>query len=192
MQTRLARILYNYRQTPLSGGKTPAMLLMGRELRSRLDNLLPSETECDLHPGTYDFLQKDEPIWVRNYGCLGDPWTQARVQTTERARMVTAETPEGELVRRPLDQVKPRVVVGQRATAAASLTQRRQSRRQHDDCYDGTNPSHGATEVDSYETSPCQVLPLREEETVRSSCTARADKGSVHLLITCFPFPLSF
>ncbi|XP_049518369.1 uncharacterized protein LOC125943318 [Dermacentor silvarum] len=92
-------------------GKTPAMLLIGRELRSRLDNLLPSEKERDSYPFANDFLQKDEPIWVRNYGCLGDPWTQAWVQTTEGSCMVTAEGPEGELMRRHLDQVKPRVVV---------------------------------------------------------------------------------
>ncbi|KAL1441939.1 hypothetical protein MTO96_008153 [Rhipicephalus appendiculatus] len=50
------------------------------------------------------------------------------------ARMVTAETPEGELVRRHFG---PSETAGggarQRATAAASLTRRRQSRRQHDD-----------------------------------------------------------
>ncbi|XP_075539197.1 uncharacterized protein LOC142573863 [Dermacentor variabilis] len=88
-------------------GKTPAMLLMGRELRSRLDNLLPSETEHYSYPFGNDFLQKDKPIRVRNYGCLGDPWTQARVQTTEGSRIVTAEGPEGEL----MDQVQLRVVV---------------------------------------------------------------------------------
>ncbi|XP_070395252.1 uncharacterized protein [Dermacentor albipictus] len=92
-------------------GKTPAMLLMGRELRSRLDNLLPSETERYSYPFANYFLQKDKPIWVRNYGCLGDPWTQAHVQTTEGSRMVTAEGPEGELTRRHLDQVPPQVVV---------------------------------------------------------------------------------
>ncbi|XP_050038431.2 uncharacterized protein [Dermacentor andersoni] len=92
-------------------GKTPAMLLMRRELRSRLDNLLPSETEHYSYPFANDFLQKDKPIWERNYGCLGDPWTQARVQTTEGSCMVTAEGPEGELMRRHLDQVQPPVVV---------------------------------------------------------------------------------
>ncbi|XP_050038234.2 uncharacterized protein [Dermacentor andersoni] len=91
--------------------KTPAMLLMGRELRSRLDNLLPLETERYSYPFANDFLQKDKPIWVRNYICLRDPWTQARVQTTEGSRMVTPAGPEGELMRRHLDQVPPRVVV---------------------------------------------------------------------------------
>nr|XP_054929127.1 uncharacterized protein LOC129385983 [Dermacentor andersoni] len=92
-------------------GQTPAILLMGRELRSRLDNLLPSETERYSYPFASDFLQKDKPIWVRNYGCLGDLWSEARVQTTEGSCMVTAEGPEGELMRRHLDQVQPRVVV---------------------------------------------------------------------------------
>ncbi|XP_075526202.1 uncharacterized protein LOC142557874 [Dermacentor variabilis] len=94
-------------------GKTPAMLLIGRELRSRLDldNLLPSETSRYSYPFAHDFLQKNKPIRVRNYGCLRDPWTQARVQTTEGSRMVTAEGPEGELMRRHLDQVQQHVVV---------------------------------------------------------------------------------
>ncbi|XP_070397526.1 uncharacterized protein [Dermacentor albipictus] len=91
--------------------RTPAMLLTGRELRSRLDNLLPSERERYSYLFANDFLQKDKPSWVRNYGCLRDPWTQARVQTTEGYRIVTAEGPEGELMRRHLDHVQPRVVV---------------------------------------------------------------------------------
>lgn len=87
------------------------MLVMGRELHSRLDNLLPSETEREIYLLANDFSQKDEPIWVRNYGGLRDPWAQARVQTRQGCRMVTAKGPEGELMRRHLDQVKPRVVV---------------------------------------------------------------------------------
>ncbi|XP_075553559.1 uncharacterized protein LOC142586190 [Dermacentor variabilis] len=105
-------------------GKTPAMLLMARELHSRLDNLLPSETERYSYPFANYFFLKDKPIWVRNCGCLGDPWTQARVQTTARCRMVTAEGPEGELMRRHLDQVQPRVVVQDSEEAQPRLSAR--------------------------------------------------------------------
>lgn len=39
VQTRLARLFHSYRRTPLVCGKTPAILIIGRDMRSRLDNL---------------------------------------------------------------------------------------------------------------------------------------------------------
>lgn len=45
LSARLARILHRYRRTPLKCGWTPAMLLLGREIRSRLDNLVPRPDE---------------------------------------------------------------------------------------------------------------------------------------------------
>ncbi|XP_040069342.2 uncharacterized protein LOC115329771 isoform X2 [Ixodes scapularis] len=49
-----------------------------------------------------------EPVWVRNFG-RGELWTPARVQSTDGARMVTADGNEGDVLHRHLDQVKPRL-----------------------------------------------------------------------------------
>ncbi|KAL1473335.1 hypothetical protein MTO96_038763, partial [Rhipicephalus appendiculatus] len=48
-----------------------------------------------------------EPVWVRNFG-RGEPWTPASITSTDGARLVNADGPEGETIRRHSDQVKPR------------------------------------------------------------------------------------
>ncbi|XP_042150195.1 uncharacterized protein LOC121838174 [Ixodes scapularis] len=92
-------------------GKTPAMLLMGYELRSRLDNaVVPPPSRVNDRNDTYtnNPVHTGEPVWVRNFG-RGELWTPARVQSTDGARMVTADGNEGDVLHRHLDQVKPRL-----------------------------------------------------------------------------------
>ncbi|KAM7298142.1 uncharacterized protein ISCGN_018766 [Ixodes scapularis] len=111
LQTRLARGLHRYRRTPSAGGKTPAMQLMGYELRSRLDNaVVPPPSRVGHRNDTYtnDPVHTGEPVWVRNFG-RGEPWAPARVQSMDGARMVTADGNEGDVLHRHLDQVKPRL-----------------------------------------------------------------------------------
>lgn len=106
LKTRLARILHRYRRTPQAGGRTPAQLLMGYDLRSRLDNAVSiPPSPVDRPP--LDGWQPGEPVWVRNFG-RGEPWTPASITSTDGARLVNADGPEGETIRRHSDQVKPR------------------------------------------------------------------------------------
>ncbi|XP_077551351.1 uncharacterized protein LOC144165103 [Haemaphysalis longicornis] len=89
-----------------AGGWTPAQLLMGYDLRSRLDNAVsipPSPADRPF----LDVWQPGEPVWVRNFG-RGEPWTPASITSTDGARLVNADGPEGEPIRRHSDQVKPR------------------------------------------------------------------------------------
>ncbi|KAL3252124.1 hypothetical protein MRX96_054936 [Rhipicephalus microplus] len=95
-----------YRRTPQAGGRTPAQLLMGYDLRSRLDNAVSiPPSPVDRPP--LDGWQPGEPVWVRNFG-RGEPWTPASITSTDGARLVNADGPEGETIRRHSDQVKPR------------------------------------------------------------------------------------
>ncbi|XP_077486586.1 uncharacterized protein LOC144097845 [Amblyomma americanum] len=112
LKTRLARILHKYGRTPQSGGSTPAQLLMGYERRSRLDNAvaptgpLASQSPVDRH--VLGVLRPREPVWVKSFG-RADPWIPARITSSDGTRMVNADGPEGENIRRHTDQIKPRV-----------------------------------------------------------------------------------
>ena len=85
LETKLSRFLFQYRITPhTTTGQAPAQLLMGRCLRSHLDQLLPDLTShvqnkqqlqkerYDQHTKPRHFLP-DEPVFVRNFG-KGNTW----------------------------------------------------------------------------------------------------------------------
>ncbi|KAL3178846.1 hypothetical protein MRX96_009514 [Rhipicephalus microplus] len=79
---------------------------MGYDLRSRLDNAV-SIPPSPVDRPSLDGWQPGEPVWVRNFG-RGEPWTPASITSTDGARLVNADGPEGETIRRHSDQVKPR------------------------------------------------------------------------------------
>ncbi|XP_077501458.1 uncharacterized protein LOC144112522 [Amblyomma americanum] len=93
-------------------GDTPAKLLMGYELRSRLDNAvappgpLAPQSPVDRHVPSV--LRPGEPDWVKNFG-RGEPWIPARITSSDGTRIVNADGPQGENIRRHTDQIKPRV-----------------------------------------------------------------------------------
>ncbi|XP_049515228.1 uncharacterized protein LOC125941608 isoform X1 [Dermacentor silvarum] len=87
-------------------GKSPAELLLGYQLRSRLDTCLPPRATGSA-TGTDDWaISPGSRVYVRNYG-TGPKWAPGHVQSTSGARMVKVETPAG-VVRRNVDQVRHR------------------------------------------------------------------------------------
>ncbi|XP_077541814.1 uncharacterized protein LOC144153919 [Haemaphysalis longicornis] len=89
-----------------AGGQTPAQLLMGYDLRSRLENAV-SVPPSPVDRPSLDVWQPGEPVWVRNFG-RGEQWTPASITSTDGARLVNADDLEGETIRRHSDQMKPR------------------------------------------------------------------------------------
>ena len=90
IDTKLARLLFNYRITPhTTTGRTPAELLLKRELRSAFHLLRPDQklemkgkqwemermTDCKTRLRTFSV---NELVWVRNFG-LGHKWVKGRV-----------------------------------------------------------------------------------------------------------------
>ncbi|XP_077553093.1 uncharacterized protein LOC144167789 [Haemaphysalis longicornis] len=88
-----------------AGGRTPAQLLMGYDLRSKLDNAV-SVPPSPVDRPSLNVWQPGEPVWVRNFG-RGESWTPASITSTDGARLVNADGLEG-TIRRHSDQVKPR------------------------------------------------------------------------------------
>ncbi|XP_075732609.1 uncharacterized protein LOC119176966 [Rhipicephalus microplus] len=106
----LARTLCRYRNTPLPSGRSPSEMLLGYQLRTRLDMCFPPRSRAtgDVHSADsaeWNFAPGD-PVYLRNYG-LGDKWTPGKVRSTSGARIVSVDTENG-LVHRHMDQLRRR------------------------------------------------------------------------------------
>ncbi|UYV72333.1 K02A2.6-like [Cordylochernes scorpioides] len=97
---RLAEILLGYRRTPIASiGKSPSEMMFGRNIRSRLDLILPNPGKSE-EPG----FKVGESVWYRTY--KSEPkWDQASIQNTTGNRLVTLQTARGQ-ARRHWDQVR--------------------------------------------------------------------------------------
>ena len=84
VQEKLSRFLFSYRITPqTTTGMSPAELLMGRSLRSRLHLLKPNlsqtvknkqeQQKLNHDKRAIDF-QKGEKVFARNYASIGKKW----------------------------------------------------------------------------------------------------------------------
>ena len=83
IEKALCQFLLRYRTTPHpSTGETPAKLLFGREIKTRLHMLHPDEIEktkeqITTKTHTREF-ESDDPVWIRNY--IRKPkWTAEKV-----------------------------------------------------------------------------------------------------------------
>lgn len=108
----LARTLCRYRNTPLPSGRSPSEMLLGYQLRTRLDMCFPPRSRAtgDVHSADsaeWNFAPGD-PVYLRNYG-RGDKWTPGKVRSTSGARIVSVDTENG-LVHRHMDQLRRRSI----------------------------------------------------------------------------------
>jgi hypothetical protein len=109
LHQKLARFLLNYRRTPQSTtGISPAELLLGRRLRTRLDLLRPSltstvEAKQEKWPGMNRRerdIPEDADVMTRNYG-QGNTWLPGTVVEKRSPHSVVVKTPAGVLHRHP-------------------------------------------------------------------------------------------
>ena len=113
----LSSVLLSYRVTPHSTtGVSPSSLFMGRELRTRLDLLVPDtgarvrdkqgaqKDYHDRHTRTRD-LYVGQTVWTRNFRD-GTPWVQATVTDQVGPLSYLVELPNGDLWRRHIDHLR--------------------------------------------------------------------------------------
>nr|XP_037280705.1 uncharacterized protein LOC119174030 [Rhipicephalus microplus] len=106
LEDNIMRLLFHYRRIPQKEGKSPSEILLGYQLRSRLDTCLPPR-DGNWSPGADDWtISPGSSVYVRNYGA-GKIWTPGRVKAVSGARMIAVDTPRG-LVQRHIDQVRRR------------------------------------------------------------------------------------
>ena len=120
---RLSRFLFRYRNTPLQlVGSSPAELLLGRRVRSLLDQLKPNSlsqveekqfqaTQKRGKGSTRSNFQVGDSVYVRNYSRTHGnyKWVPAVVETITGPVSLTVRVDGSEIIwRRHLDQVKAR------------------------------------------------------------------------------------
>ena len=120
MEERLAKLLFNYRITPQSTtGTSPAQLLFGRNLKSRLDLLKPDisgrvehkqqmqKSAHDRHAKTRYFAEGDE-VYARNFRQY-PPWLAGKIVKTTGPLSFEIELSGGRVVRRHQDHIRERL-----------------------------------------------------------------------------------
>ena len=117
LETKLMRVLFKYRSTPhTTTGETPSKLLMGRELKTPLDNLRPSlsskvETRQLQQKAQHDktAVQRSFSIgnlvYARNFG-RGETWLPGILVAQTGPVSFIVELMQGGLVRKHQDQVQ--------------------------------------------------------------------------------------
>ena len=124
IQDTLDRFLFNYRLTPHSTtGVSPAELIFGRRLRSRLDLLWPidsvssrvarkQQAQKKEHTNSPRFLNlpPKSPIMIRDYTPGGLKWTPSTVVTQTGPLSYKCATTSGKIVKRHQDQIITRSV----------------------------------------------------------------------------------
>ena len=121
LNTRLSRFLFKYRLTPHSStGVSPAELMFGRKLRSQLDLVKPDlgrkvrQTQDrqskghDTHAKPRSFAVGDT-VYTRNYA-QGPKWLPGTVVEIEGLVLLHIKLSDGRILRRHIDQVRPRSV----------------------------------------------------------------------------------
>ena len=123
-QDTLDRFLFNYRLTPhTTTGVSPAELMFGRRLRSRLDLLWPADSvssrvtrkqqaqkkEHTNFPRSLN-LSPESPVMIRNYVPGGSKWIPSTVVTQTGPLSYKCSTPSGKTVKRHQDQMITRTI----------------------------------------------------------------------------------
>lgn len=91
LHDKLSRLLFSYRVTPHTTTDTPpAELMMGRQLRSRLDLIKPKlekrvqekqQKQKEIHDqhAKLQSFKEGEEVFVKNYSSAGERWLSRKV-----------------------------------------------------------------------------------------------------------------
>ena len=121
LKLTIDRFLFNYRMTPhATTGVSPAELMFGRKLRSRLDLLWPmdqvssrvsskQESQKNLYSKKprQTFFPSDSPVMMRNYAS-GPKWIPGNITEPTGPISYRCVTSNGTISKRHLDQLTPR------------------------------------------------------------------------------------
>ena len=130
LETRLTRFLFHYRTTPhATTGQCPAELMLGRQLRTRLDLLKPNigkrvrahqeqqkrahqEQQKRAHDAHSKPREPGVQVYAKNFG-QGPPWLPGVIQDLKGPVSYTIELQDGRVVQRHVDHVRARTATVQ-------------------------------------------------------------------------------
>ena len=117
LERKLARFLLAYRNAPhATMGETPAMLFMGRRLRTRLDGMKPDPRRATDRKQDQQVKSKGsepkglaigEQVMVREYTRRDTKWVPGVVHEKSGPRSYEVKVSEDRTWRRHLDQIRP-------------------------------------------------------------------------------------
>lgn len=106
VEVELASFLLSHRTTRLSCGKSPAEMLMGRQLKTCLDNIRPPKKRS-FKQGKF---QEYDPVWVRQFRAGGArSWGEGVVRRQVGHRVYEVELLTGSVQKRHDHQLRARV-----------------------------------------------------------------------------------
>ena len=107
VEVELASFLLSHRTTRLSCGKSPAEMLMGRQLKTCLDNIRPPKKRS-FKQGKF---QEYDPVWVRQFRAGGArSWGEGVVRRQVGHRVYEVELLTGSVQKRHDHQLRARVI----------------------------------------------------------------------------------
>ncbi len=163
IQEKLSKFLFTYRITPhTTTGTAPAQLLMGRQLRTRLDRLFPDlsqrvqkhqakqSQQHDTAKPLRSFMI-DDSVYVKDFSSPTLSWIPGKVVKVSGPLSYHVELQSGRVVRRHVDAVRKRVV------SHLPLVTSSPSALDEEDLY---LPNVPQTHPDTQETARAPTLPL--------------------------------
>ncbi|GBM87345.1 Uncharacterized protein K02A2.6 [Araneus ventricosus] len=114
IQQKLSTFLLQYRKAPnATTTHSPAMLFLKREIRTRIDLLLPelkSSVRDRIRKGVFEFRDRKfdigDKVAVRIYRAANSKWKFGKIVNRDGVLHYTVEV-QGTLVRRHVDQIRP-------------------------------------------------------------------------------------
>ncbi|GBO36404.1 Uncharacterized protein K02A2.6 [Araneus ventricosus] len=114
IQQKLSTFLLQYRKAPnATTTHSPAMLFLKREIRTRIDLLLPelkSRVQDRIRKGVFEFRDRKfdigDKVIVRIYRAANSKWKFGKIGNRDGVLHYTVEV-QGTLVRRHVDQIRP-------------------------------------------------------------------------------------
>ena len=166
LETRLSQFLFAYRTTPqASTGKSPAALMFGRSLRTRLDLLFPNVAAEQVGKSQAQMMAKrgnrrvvsfkaGDLVYCRNFPSNQPRWVSAEVLDKTGPLSYRLTIPDGGTIRRHVDHIIPREGVTRPGNSSEDIPILPQSELTEVEPADETRGS-----PDAVGTSP--VLPRR-------------------------------
>ena len=108
LQSRLSRSLFAYRSTPNASGKTPAEIMFGRQIRTKLTSLQPMDNDVKLKEATTSDRQLlvGQNVLFHMYKDNKSNWYPGKIVKKFGNVMYTIQDSKGLLHKRHIDQLR--------------------------------------------------------------------------------------